>query len=371
MKIGLYDPYLEQLGGGEKVFLTVLEEAIKVRGAEVVLFSEKKPDPKTWKRLNISITPSSFTWVRADDSTITDETADLDLFVVIRGDIPPVSLAKRSVAIIQFPFEYLPFKRKKDFLNPFGSLTRGKRNRQALSTYDRFTVYSEFVKEHLQNRFDVDNISIIGAPVDVPKLKPKRKEPTILGVGRFITHGHHKKQDLMIDAFRALHEQNELEPEWTLRLIGGADDSPETKRYIADLRKRAEGLPVELVINAPYPELVDSYRRASIFWHAAGAEEDAVTFPERLEHFGITTVEAMMYGLVPVVIGRGGQVEIVDDGQTGYLWQTPEELVAHTVKLIDDPKRLGIMGKNAMKGAQRYSKENFVKVVRREILGVV
>jgi glycosyltransferase involved in cell wall biosynthesis len=370
MKIGLYDPYLEVLGGGEKVFLTVLEEAAKVKDAEVILFAEEKPDPSAWDRLNISVKPSAFTWVKANDSTITEQTEGLDLFMTIRGDIPPPSHAKRSVAIIQFPFEYLPFKRKKDFANPFGSWGKLRKAKRALADYDVFAVYSEFVKEHLQKRFEVDNIVVIGAPVDVPKLKPKRKEPIILGVGRFITHGHHKKQDLMIDAFRRLHEDRRQGPEWTLRLIGGADDAPETKAYLKALHEKAEGLPVEILVNAPYPKLVDSYRRASIFWHATGAGEDAVTFPERLEHFGITTVEAMMYGLVPVVIGLGGQVEIVEDGKTGYLWQTPHELIEHSKLLIDEPKRLAIMAKDATRAARQYSKETFIRTVRHDILSL-
>ena len=99
MKIGLYDPYLETLGGGEKVFLTILEEAVKVKGAEIILYAPKKPDPKTWKRLNISIQPAQFTWQKANDFTIPHLTEGLDLFVTIRGDVPPESRAKRSIAI--------------------------------------------------------------------------------------------------------------------------------------------------------------------------------------------------------------------------------------------------------------------------------
>ena len=369
MKIGLYDPYLQTLGGGEKVFLTVLEEAVKVPDAEVTLFAGQKPDPAIWRRLNISLKPSTFKWVRADDSTITEQTEGLDRFITIRGDVPPTSRAKRSVAIIQFPFEYLPFKRKRDFVNPFGALGRLRRMKRQLAGYDRFAVYSEFVKEHLQRRFDVGNIVVIGAPVDVPRQKPARKQRIILGVGRFITHGHPKKQDLMVDAFCELHERLGADSGWSLHLAGGADDSADTRRFIAGLKRAAKGFPVEFHVNAPYRDLVDLYRKATIFWHAAGAGEDAAKYPERLEHFGITTVEAMMYGAVPVVIGRGGQVEIVDDGKTGALWQTPEELVDRTAELIAEPKRRAIMGKDAAKAARRFSKAEFVKRVRAEILG--
>ncbi len=191
-----------------------------------------------------------------------------------------------------------------------------------------------------------------------------------MAVGRFITHGHHKRQDLMVDAFRRLHEQLGEDSDWSFHLVGGADDSLSTKRYLAALKKAATGLPVEFHVNASYRELVSLYRKASIFWHATGAGEDANKYPERLEHFGITTVEAMMYGLVPIVIGLGGQLEIIEDGKTGYLWQTLEELVDRTREVIDDPKRRAIMGKDATKAARRFSKQNYVKHVRSEILGI-
>jgi len=37
-----------------------------------------------------------------------------------------------------------------------------------------------------------------------------------------------------------------------------------------------------------------------------------------LEHFGITTVEAMAAGCVPLVYDSGGQAEIVSSGYNGY-----------------------------------------------------
>ncbi len=56
-------------------------------------------------------------------------------------------------------------------------------------------------------------------------------------------------------------------------------------------------------VDAPGAELADLYARASIFWHAAGLGEDAEDDPNRMEHFGISIVEAMSAGAVPVVLG--------------------------------------------------------------------
>lgn len=53
------------------------------------------------------------------------------------------------------------------------------------------------------------------------------------------------------------------------------------------------------------------------------------------EHFGITIVEAMSAGCVPVVHDSGGPKEIVTDG-TGFRWQSSEEIpemVDHAMKI--------------------------------------
>ena len=51
--------------------------------------------------------------------------------------------------------------------------------------------------------------------------------------------------------------------------------------------------------------------------YVAGVEgEDAERHPERFEHFGISVVEAMAAGAVPLVFGAAGPGEIVQDGDT-------------------------------------------------------
>ena len=66
---------------------------------------------------------------------------------------------------------------------------------------------------------------------------------------------------------------------------------------------------------------------ASIFWSATGyGERDDQ--PWAAEHFGMTTVEAMAGGCVPVVIDKAGQQEIITPGVDGFRWSTPAQLMA-------------------------------------------
>lgn len=366
MNIGLYDPYLDTLGGGEKYFLTVLEEAVGLEGAVVTLFSPSKPSVKDWKRLNISIPARKFRWQKATDETVGAYTHDLDLFIVLHAAIPPESHAKRSVAIVQFPFEYLPFKRKRHFARPLASLKDRGRFKKNLSSYDLFVCYTNFVKTHLRQRLEVQKIKVINPPVDVVSAKGTAKKHRILAVGRFFQGGHNKKHDVMIKAFHELSGQ--LKDPWELHLAGGAGNDAGTKAYLADLRKMAGGLPIHFHANVSYEKLMSLYDQSALFWHAAGFGENAKKYPERLEHFGITTVEAMMRGCVPVVIALGGQTEIVEDGRNGYLWHNIEELVAKTKRLAQDPKLRRRLATRARKDALDFGKERFLKSVRKDIL---
>ena len=96
-----------------------------------------------------------------------------------------------------------------------------------------------------------------------------------------------------------------------------------------------------------------------MFWHATGLGEDLDADPERAEHFGIATVEAMSAGAVPVVLAAGGQPEVVEPGVSGLLFDDVDGLVAVTASLLDDPDRLARLSSGAVTAARRFGKDEF------------
>ena len=82
-----------------------------------------------------------------------------------------------------------------------------------------------------------------------------------------------------------------------------------------------------------------------------------------MEHFGITTVEAMAAGGVPVVINAGGQSEIVEHDKNGFLWKTEEELIKLTVRLIEQEGLWRKLSHEAQKRSKKFSKEVFCKKI--------
>ena len=348
--VGFFNPYPTGLGGGEKYLYTILEEAVRTPGVDVTLLTPQEPEPERWSGLNVHVDRSDFHWRRAGPVSVTPRTRGLDLLVAIANHIPPLSLARRSVAIIQFPFAEL------------GRPPRSLERRLRLRSYDQVLCYSRFVRDAVVERLGIADPVVLPPPVDTEGAAPAAKVPSVVAVGRFFpsADGNNKKHDVLIEAFRRLGAAG-----WELNLAGGVADDPGSRAHFAELTRRAEGLPVSFHPNAAPETIARLYATSPLFWHAAGHGE---TRPERFEHFGITTVEAMAWGCVPIVPALGGQLEIVDDGRNGRLWRSVDELVEITAELISDPAAVARMREAAVADAARFSRERFLARVRAEVL---
>jgi glycosyltransferase involved in cell wall biosynthesis len=232
-----------------------------------------------------------------------------------------------------------------------------------LDSYDRLVANSRYTQHWIERLWHRPS-GLLYPPVSMTARGDKA--PVILSVGRFFLPGtgHNKKQLEMVGAFRRLVERGHADG-WEYHLVGGC--APEHRPYLEQIREAAEGLPVVLHADATGAELAELYGRASIFWHAAGLGEDPERHPDRFEHFGITTVEAMSAGAVPVVIDAAGQVEIVEHGVSGYRFADLDELVAHTERLIGDDPWRATLSAAAERRAHDFAWDAFVARVGAEV----
>ena len=83
----------------------------------------------------------------------------------------------------------------------------------------------------------------------------------------------------------------------------------------------------------------------------------------------MTTIEAMSAGCVPVVINKGGQQEIVN-GNCGFRWNSIDELIEYTEKLIKNRNLLKSMEQESRKRWQIASKNTFKNAIK-EVLDFV
>jgi glycosyltransferase involved in cell wall biosynthesis len=199
-----------------------------------------------------------------------------------------------------------------------------------------------------------------------PPVRPRSrgpKRPIILSVGRFFPNvsGHSKKQVELVNAFRIACERG-LHG-WELHLVGGCKDTD--RAYAEEARKAAVGLPVRFHINAPGEDVAGLFAAADLFWHAGGYGEDLARHPDRFEHFGITVVEAMSAGAVPLVYDQGGPADIVGASHCGRVYGTLEQLATETLALAADPGTRRSLSARAMEEAAQYSAEEFEQRTRK------
>lgn len=231
-----------------------------------------------------------------------------------------------------------------------------------IESYDKIITISKFSKLWIRRYWGV-NSKILYPSASVNKFYPaKNKKNIIVNIGRFFVTGHCKKQLDMVRVFKKLVDNGF--DNWELHFIGSVAEGDTHQRYFNSVQEESHGYPVFFHVNAPFNELREILSLAKIYWHATGLDEDIGRNPIRLEHFGITTVEAMASGCVPVVINLGGQSEIVTP-ESGYLWNTREELLEYTKKLIKSPELLKEKSENAIERSKFFSKENFKKELQK------
>jgi glycosyltransferase involved in cell wall biosynthesis len=229
-----------------------------------------------------------------------------------------------------------------------------------LDGYDTILANSEYTRGWISRLWDRDS-DVLFPPIAVDTVHPSaEREQVILSVGRFFAPGlgHAKRQLEMVRWFGDLHRSGRL-PGWRLHVVGGCERSQEP--YLAKIRAAAKGLPVDITANAPRSLVQQLLSSSAIFWSATGWGEDNEARPWAAEHFGMTTVEAMAGGCVPVVIDLAGQREIVKDGVVGFRWSTPEQLLDLTVRVARDPELRDRLSIAAVADAQQFSEQAFAR----------
>ncbi len=225
-----------------------------------------------------------------------------------------------------------------------------------VDTYDIIWGNSQFTQRWIQAYWGRSS-QVLYPLVEVEAFRPLEKRRQILSVGRFFRAAHNKKHLLMVQAFKDLVDRGLTG--WSLHLAGGVVDDPIHQTYLRSVQEAATGYPIHIHANAPFETLRRLYGESAIYWHAAGYGEDESRAPIKMEHFGVTTVEAMAAGCAPVVIRKGGQPEIIQHGVDGFLWDEVAELKAYTLRLVEDEALRRQLSRAAQASSQRFDRHHF------------
>lgn len=339
-------PYLDTLGGGEKYFVGVAW-TLKELGYNVeIAWNNSEILKELSNRYNLDLSSltvnskaiSVFKTGSLYQKFILERKYDI-VFVVSDGSVP-LLFGRTNWLHFQVPFRP----------NPSSKML----NQVKLKFIQAIICNSKFTKKVIDLAYGVESQVIYPPSSQIPSLS---KNKTILSVGRFDNLMHSKRQDILVNAFKSLNEAS-----WQLVIMGGVLHG---SKEFDKLKRQTEGVSnIKLVKNASFKQLLQAYGQASLYWHAAGYGQDLDRFPQRAEHFGIATVEAMSAGAVPLVFAGGGQTEIVKHDYNGYLWHKPEELVSLTKLLLHNPDKLAKFSTNASKTSKQFSFDIFKTQIR-------
>jgi glycosyltransferase involved in cell wall biosynthesis len=284
-----------------------------------------------------------------------------DLFVNCTHWLPCFAHAKTSALFVLFPFYVRPPDMPEMTRVPLWKQLRHRAYyevewRRRLATYPRRAAISQFAREWTRRRWRFDP-DVIYPPVDID-LPQGPKEPIVLSVGRFSTMAHTKKQLEMMQIFSQLHRSGL--GRWRYACVGGLNTRDENHAYFERVRELGRPHSAIVEANLSRERLRQLFGAARVYWHATGLGDDTDAKPELAEHFGISTVEAMAAGCVPVVINKGGQPEIVEHGKSGFVWNTLDELKKFTQLLAADDALWIKMSAAARSRARMFAREHFI-----------
>ncbi len=350
MKIGIFDPYLDDLGGGEKYMMTLAECLSKEN--DVSVFWDREEDVRellnrfTLNLSKVKITKNIF----ARDFGFFNklfESRKYDVIIVLSDGSIPFLLSKKIFLHVQQPLE---------------NIEKNIKSRFKFSRISGVFYNSEYTKSFNSAKLHIKS-TVIYPPVNLYPYN-KKKSNIILHVGRFRVKNvkgvdDYKKQAVMVKVFKEMVDSGFKN--WELIMAVSIREKELAK--FEEMKNSVKGYPVRFIINSSNDALEKVYSKAKIYWHASGFGEDLEANPEYAEHFGISTVEAMSAGAVPVVINAGGQREIVKDGETGFLWKTLDDLKTKTLRLAGDKKLLETLSERASGYAEKFGKDKFCKEV--------
>ena len=336
IKVGMYDPFLDTLGGGEKYIFSIMDVLADLE-YEINIIWDKDLSHEIKKRFSFRcIDTSKFLPLKTLRTLRT-----FDYFFYVTDGSYFFSGAKKNFVYAMIPDKKLYSQgliNKLKLIN-YQFITHSVFTQKWL---DKFGVKSEVIMPYLDNKLINQNINF------------EKKEKIILSVGRFFSHLHSKRQDLMIKAFKDLKKKSKEFADYKLILAGGL--MKEDQKYFNQLKSLAKNdSSIIFKPNIELSELYKLYELSNYFWHFTGYEVDEEKNPELVEHFGITPLEAMASGCLIFCYSAGGPKELITDGKNGFLFTDTDGLIDKMIMVNSDTNQR----KRIINNGKKYVKENF------------
>jgi N-acetyl-alpha-D-glucosaminyl L-malate synthase BshA len=217
--------------------------------------------------------------------------------------------------------------------------------RFSIEVSDAITTVSNFLKRETLNAFKVEKpVSVIHNFVDCGEFRPTRNEDIRSRFAgrneKLVVHVSNfrkvKNIPTVVDVFAKVRERHAAR----LLLVG---DGPELEGIERSVNER--GLNREVIFLGDQEFISDILPVGDVF-----------LLPSEHESFGLAALEAMSCGVPVVASNIGGLHEVIEDGETGFLFDPHdvEGMSGVVIDLFNDEERRRAMG---LKGRERAKKD--------------
>lgn len=341
-KIAIVSNSLDVSAGGGLAYVLAIASVLKLNNQDVTLFFKKNIQLEEIKKYYNTEGIKIKTIVKKNIPIISQiifaikEYKNFDIVIEQSLMVPRITFVKESYILCDFP------RKKKD------SLVEKIR----LLFWKRVIANSEYTKYWIKNYWDRNSL-VLYPPVSNSEKLNEVKILDFICIGRMHKGKRSKRQDVVIEVFKKLF--NNGYKEIKLHVVGFVQDVS----YLEELKKAAEGYPVYFYNKTSFEEKNRLLSQSSFFISACGYEINEQLEPEFVEHYGISVVEAMMYGCIPLVIGKGGHLETVDHSENGFHWYTREELLVYINRLLENSVLRNELVVQSKSKSEKYSMVRF------------
>ena len=195
-------------------------------------------------------------------------------------------------------------------------------------------------------RFFTENIDFKKVEELKKKLNVKKDDFILLFVGRL---AEEKNVIYLIDTVRDIIKRDRNAEHLKFFIVG---DGPDYGKYKQLIEKYKMEKQIILTGRVPWEEVPNYYHLANIFLTASKTETQ-----------GLTVIEAMAAGILPVAIEDESFNSVIVDSLNGKLFRTKKELRMIIAEMRKDPKKLQQMSKQARINSEMYSSKFYAESI--------
>jgi len=346
MKIGIIHGFVGGGGGTEKT-LDAIIKALLQKKYLISLYTFSKPLLPLQGISIHNVLPFHFPYFglyqRYMESKLINKAKDEDLIIEASGGfVVPNNMKQKIIIYCHHDFQNELKKsttKYKGFWSwyyrPYYELTKN-----FLEKINNENIYlianSKFVQRSLVDNFN-KNSTVIYPPVNLDEFnKPENKENKIITVSRF---SEEKNLEFALKVLSSI--------DVNYNLIGNTKTKANVLHYEHLMKKIHVNSKIKLLRNISRDEVIRNYKTAKVYFHASP------------ETFGITIIESIAAGCIPIVPDNSAHIETVPFSELRYI---PNNFNDATDKIKRAMKgEFNHLVESLQKTIAKYSKENFKK----------